>query len=64
MIFKYILKLHIGDTDVNRISETKTLRIVVDDQLLWKNHVNATIAKVLKGIGMLREIKPYVPKIL
>ena len=24
--------------------------------------MNATIAKVLKGIGMLREIKPYVPK--
>ena len=55
-------KITLGDTDVNRISETKTLRIVVDDQLLWKNHVNDRIAKVSKGIGMLRRIKPYVPK--
>ena len=35
---------------------------MVDDQLLWKNHVDATIAKVSKGIGMLRRMKPYVPK--
>ena len=43
-------------------SEIKTLGVVVDDQLLWKNHVDATIAKVSKGIGMLRRMKPYVPK--
>ena len=35
----------------------------MDDQLLWKNHVlDTTIAKVSKGIGMLRRMKPYVPK--
>ena len=55
-------KITLGDTDVNRVSETKTLGIVVDDQLLWKNHVDATIAKDSKGIGMLRRIKPYVLK--
>ena len=35
---------------------------MVDDQLLWKNHVDTTIAKVSKGIGMIRRMKPYVPK--
>ena len=51
--------IRLGDTEVNRVSEIKTLGVVVDDQLLWKNHVDATIAKVSKGIGMLRRMKPY-----
>ena len=55
-------KIKLGDTEVNRVSETKTLGIVVDDQLLWKNFVDTTITKVSKGIGMLRRMKPYVPK--
>jgi hypothetical protein len=36
--------IRLGDTEVNRVSEIKTLGVVVDDQLLWKNHVDATIA--------------------
>ena len=36
--------------------------IGVDDQLLWRNHVDTTIAKVSKGIGMMRRMKPDVPK--
>ena len=35
---------------------------MVDDQLLWRNHVDTTIAKISKGIGMMRRMKPYVPK--
>ena len=55
-------KITLGDTEVNRVSEKKTLGIVVDDQLFWKNHVDTTIAKVSKGIGMIRRMKSYVPK--
>ena len=56
-------KITLGDTEVNRVSEKKTLGIVVDDQLLWRNHVvDTTIAKVSKGIGMMRRMKSYVPK--
>ena len=41
-------KITLGDTEVNRVSESKTLGIVVNDQLLWKNHVNTTVAQVSK----------------
>ena len=46
------------------LSETKTLGIVVDDQLLWKNHLDATIAKVSKRIGILRRMKLTYQNIL
>ena len=55
-------KIKLGDTEVNRASETKPLGIVVHDQLLRKNHVGTTVAEVSNGIGMLRRMKPYVPK--
>ena len=55
-------KITLGDTEVNRVSEKKTLGIVVNDQHLWRNHVDTTIAKALKGIIMMRRMKPYVPK--
>ena len=41
-------KITLGDTEVNRVTEKKPLGIVVDDQLLWRNHVHTTIAKVSK----------------
>ena len=47
-------KITLGNIEVNRVSEKKTLGIVVDDRLLWRNHVDTTIAKVSKGIGMMR----------
>ena len=55
-------KITLGDTEVNRVSEKKPLGIVVDDQLLWRNHVDTTIAKVSNGNGMMRRMKSYVPK--
>ena len=47
-------KITLGNIEVNRVSEKKPLGIVVDDRLLWRNHVDTTIAKVSKGIGMMR----------
>ena len=55
-------KITLGGTEVYRVTEKKTLGIVVDDQLFWRNLVDTTIAKVSKGIGMMRRMKPYVAK--
>lgn len=47
-------------SEINRVNERKTLGIVVDDQLMWKNHISATILKASKGIGMIRRMKAYM----
>ena len=54
--------IRLGNDEIKRPNETKTLGIIVDDQLLWKNHINASVSKISKGIGILRRMKPYVPK--
>ena len=41
--------------------ETKSLGIVIDEQLDWKEYVEAISKKASKGIGALRLCKSFVP---
>ena len=38
--------IRLDNDEIKRINETKTLGIIVDDHLLWKNHINALISKI------------------
>ena len=55
------LKIELGESKIRRVKYSKTLDIIIDDQLLWKKQVETTVSKVSKGIGMLRRIKSCVP---
>ena len=48
----------VGDDSVNRVKQSKTLGIVTDDKLLWRDHIDHMITKVSKALGMLRHMKP------
>ena len=37
-----------------------TLAIIIDDKLLWKDHINEICAKVSKGLGIMRRAKTFV----
>ena len=54
--------IELGESKIKRVKHSKTLGIIIDDQLLWKKQVETTVSKVSKGIGMLRRIKSCVPK--
>ena len=42
------------------MKETKTLEVIVDDQLKWNSHLNNIVSKASKGIGMIRRMKAFV----
>ena len=44
------------------MKETKTLGVIVDDQLNWQTHLDSIVTKVSKGIGMIRRMKAFVPQ--
>ncbi len=54
--------IELGENKIKRVKHSKTLGIIIDDQLLWKKQVETTVSKVSKGIGVLRRIKSCVPK--
>ena len=54
-------KIELGESEIRRLKYSKTLGIIIDDQLYWKKQVETTVFKVSKAIGMLRGIKSCIP---
>ena len=54
--------ISLGGTNIKRVKQTKTLGIIIDEQLLWKDQISDIVTKISKGIGMLRRMKVYVPQ--
>ena len=52
--------ISIGNEAIKKISKCKTLGVIIDDKLLWKDHINEISAKVSKGLGIMRRIKTFV----
>ena len=49
--------LSMGSEDIKCVSSTKTLGVVVDECITWRDHVDKVAKKTAKGIGMLRRSK-------
>ena len=55
------IKVSIDNNEVERVSNTKTLGIIIDENLKWKEHIDSASKKISKTIGMLRRVsKPFV----
>ena len=52
--------IKLGDNKIRKVKETKTLGVIVDDQLKWNSHINTVATKISKGIGMIRRMKAFV----
>ena len=55
------------DTDphvfiIDRVDNTKTLGVFIDENITWKAHINHVCKKVSKSIGVLRRSKRIISK--
>ena len=46
--------LHIGSEGISRVSSTKTLGVLIDENIAIGNHIDYVAKKAANGIGMLR----------
>ena len=53
--------LEINGTQLNRINFTKSLGVLIDENLTWSNHINAISKKISSGIGSIKRISHCVP---
>ena len=53
-------KIELGEAEIKRVEKSKTLGVIIDEHLTWKNQVDSIRKKVSKGIAMLRRMKEYV----
>ena len=48
-------KIEIGGTEIKQISSTKSLGVLIDENLCWNEQIDS-----IRAIGMIRRAKPYV----
>ena len=53
--------LEINGTQLNRVNFTKSLGVLIDENLTWSNHINAISKKISSGIGSIKRISHCVP---
>ena len=54
--------LLIGSESIKRVSSTKTLGVMVDECITWKDHIDEVAKKAAKGLGILRRSKNFLDK--
>ena len=45
---------------LRKLANVKTLGVIIDDKLLWKDHINEVCAKVSKALGIMIRVKMFV----
>lgn len=52
--------LHINNTPINRVYDTKFLGVIIDSKLTWGEHLHYIRNKVSRGIGIIHKTRPYL----
>ena len=56
------LNIKLDGVSLNRVSSTKFLGVIIDENLTWKNHIDAISKTISRNTGMLTKLKHFVPE--
>ena len=59
---KVKLNIKLDGVSLNRVSSTKFLGVIIDENLTWKNHIDAISKTISRKIGVLTKLKHFVPE--
>ena len=62
LLDKQKISIILDNVSLNRVSSTKFLGVVIDENLTWKNHIDTISKTISRNIGMLTKLKHYVPE--
>ena len=52
--------LKINSVPIHRVSTTKSLGVVIDENLTWSSHIDKLTKKVASGIGAIKRLRSFV----
>ena len=50
------LNIKLDGVSLNRVSSTKCLGVIIDENLTWKNHIHAISKTISRNIGVLTKL--------
>ena len=54
------IKIKLGGKEITRTNATKSLGVIIDEHLRWKEQIDSISTKVSRAIGIIRRVKKYV----
>ena len=54
-----LTKFIINNYEIQREKSIQFLGVLLDQHLIWKEHIKLTEIKIAKNIGILYKVKPY-----
>ena len=52
--------IHMDGVPINQSNQSKSLGLIIDENLSWKAHIHEISNKVFSGIGALKRVRPFV----
>ena len=52
--------VQIEGQEINRVCDTKSLGIYIDQNLSWSKHINEIAKTISFGIGALKRLRPFI----
>ena len=52
----------LDNTKLGRVTKTKFLVVIIDENLTWKNHIEGITKTISRNIGMINKLKFFVPE--
>ena len=56
----YTININVGGVQINQTNQSKSLGLIIDENLWWKAHIHEISKKVSSGIGALKRVRPFV----
>lgn len=53
--------LEINGSPINRVNYPKSLRVLIDQNLTWRNRIEALSKKISLGIGSIKRLRHCLP---
>ena len=63
-IINYKLNIKLDNIEIEQVSFTKFLGIIINENLTWENHIKVVKNKISKSMGILAKIKSNVPCVI
>ena len=60
-LVNYKLNIKLDNIEIEQVSFTKFLGVIINENLTWENHTKVVKNKISKSMGILAKIKSNVP---
>ena len=51
----------VNDVEINRVSDTKFLGVIISSNLTWNKHIDVVHSKISKTIGIICKVRHLLP---